>query len=743
MKIKIKLYTPILLLIILSFSIKVSAQSTVTCTAVGYGSCVAPNIASQTTSDKIKSRLDDVKENTKGTKENTKTTIDKLQTIIDNYNNSLKAQKLTAEKLKTAGSIVAKNLEGPKKTSVNPMTNGSQVVTDLSGYISNNGENAVRTVLENQATDSSSNPYLSDASKTTVQNLRTSSNDQITVQLPYVAQNEICNDPKLKDVIKNGEPSNWVKPKPALKNVDMNKLCNADLATDKNSQAALIAVAEAGYGGTRTGIALSDPANTPSAVQQQLQQQIDKKSAAAEADATNQYLSNGGVIGNQTCLDKNGKVKNIDATNPNNSYCDKIVNASIADTGSSIRSQLDAASNSGYYALSSMADVPANDSPTNTSSSDTSSSATAANDPTDVSFSGILDSILQKGDGALEDYAYTKYASYTDSLTKIENQAAALNDQYNNTNLFNNIIDGVSPDLNKVPDMITVYKDLRSINIEKLNTEVYTYALVETALGFEKVHTDSLKAQAAAIIVKQLANSMIVGISPTSILSSVQSGSIPSGSIPKALQDEIDNGNNTIKGFDTAKNNLGNEIKDLIKQMSLNNYKEQQLNKVEGFVKNNSSSTDINNFLTQTLTGTLTQNDADKISSDWSNAPTSLDPNTDESSSAYFIPSKEIIISPFSQDTLTNLRLKAYKLTEKYNSEDPCTVYKKYLGQKMFNSESCGNLSGLFDNFGISNLANFFPDLPRGNYTNLIDVNDSINYTASDFCKKTGINICK
>jgi hypothetical protein len=436
---------------------------------------------------------------------------------VKNLNMSQLASSLSGDAMSQVGDIVTKNLGTQKDASTNVLTGGSQVITDLNGYINKSSTNSVKKSL-NDLSAASTNPFNGTAVSDIVKKFRNSTQDKIDqlkiVGLAAVAQKEICNNTKLKDIIKNGEPSTWVNPKPALKNVDIDELCSASLTakapstdqsdqfnitawntpinrysssvdvknlkaflfdkgyfatvpsssifdsattdavkafqkdqgldvtgevddmtqtamiaaegkakaiTGKAAQSAWISIANAGYGGPLTKAALSDPSNSPSGIQSSMQALINKDSADSQFAATNKYNANGGIIGNEKCLDKDGNIKKFDPTDPTTAYCDNTV-TDASSSAAKIKADLDAARQSPYLGILAKANS------TNDCGGKDKTLTSICKASNKVSgYLGIVNSILgiantvsTGGTGSLKDSQFSQLASSLDGLQKLD-----------------------------------------------------------------------------------------------------------------------------------------------------------------------------------------------------------------------------------------------------------------------------------------------------------------------------------
>lgn len=452
---------------------------------------------------------------------------------IDNFSMSQLASTLSSDAMTQVGDIVTENLGTTKDPSTNVLTNGQQVIGDLNGYVNKSSTNAIKKTLDDLQ-GANTNPYQSTALADTVKQLRKDAQGGINklkvVGLAATAQKEICNSSKLKDVIKNGEPTTWVNPKPALKNVNIDELCNADLTaspsadnsdtynianwktpvngysssddvknlkaflfeknyfvtapssstfdsitkdavkafqkdqgldqsgevddltqtamlaaerqskaiTGKAAQAAFISIANAGYGGPLTRAALANPSNSPTGIQASVQAEINKQITDSQFAATNKYNANGGVIGNEQCLDKNGDPKKFDPTDPTTAYCDNI-STSASNSAAKIKADLDASRQSPYLGILAKANATSDCGGSDKTLTSICKSTNEANN-----YLTLVNSILgiansgNNGGVNIKDSQYAQLASSLDGIQKLDQSKGALSSAATaNTNNYN------------------------------------------------------------------------------------------------------------------------------------------------------------------------------------------------------------------------------------------------------------------------------------------------------------------
>ena len=210
----------------------------------------------------------------------------------------------------------------------------------------------------------------------------------------------------------------------------------------KAAQSAWISIANAGYGGSLTRVALSDPSNSPLGVQASVQAEINKKIADSQFAATNKYNANGGIIGNEKCLDKNGNVKKFDPTDPTTAYCDNIV-TSASSSAVKIKADLDAARQSPYLGILAKANNTGDCAGLEKIVKNSTSTCKSINKANN--YISIVNSILGMGsktsgnDGInIKDSQFAQLASSLDELRKLDQSKGALSSAATaNTNNYN------------------------------------------------------------------------------------------------------------------------------------------------------------------------------------------------------------------------------------------------------------------------------------------------------------------
>jgi hypothetical protein len=672
---------------------------------------------------------------------------------IKNFDMSMLASNLSGVAIKQIGDAVTQSISIKRDAFTNPLTNGAQVVTDLKGFLKSNGENAIRNVLNDQATQSGTNPYISTALKNVTKKIRSEANESIAIKLPFVAQKEICNSDKLKNIVKNGEPKTYINPKPSVKNVDIDKLCNTDLSSEtegKSAQVVFIGLAKAGYGGPLTNVALADPANTPSGVAAALEDKINKAYNESITNATNQYTSNGGIIGSQICVDKDGKAKKFDASDPNKAFCDNLV-TSASSSAAVIKSNIDAARLSPYLDILAKAQsTNASCGGSGSSSSDISAlsqlqggSSSGGASFNDIacgiskyanqanSFLDIANSILGMGyssnNGQSPDFTtnntYAQLATTLDNVVGITKSSFDLGDASKNSNKEYALGITATATADRIPVVLDLYKQAREINTEKLNEEVYTYSILKLALGYTGQINQDYKTELKEVRTK----GAILNVFTYNLY-----GLLGGNKKNKKAYADLINIRSATNKFNTAFNNLGKDIRSLISQMAYNNYKEQKLNELQNlFLSTNARPEDNMDKIAKALDNTITEEQLAEVTLDWNfiSKFTSSEntPNIDDKSTKQFIPTDYETSAPFSAHYLENIRLRAFQLVKNY---------------AINSSTSNPYIPSFLNGFGYTSLLRFTPDVPRKAYPFQVSSKNSSTYSEKAYCEKIGIGIC-
>lgn len=742
---------------------------------------------------------------------------------IKNFDLSNLAQNLGSDQILNYGNTILGVAKGDQGVGINVNTGGNQVVTNLQNYLDKIGVNEIKKMVNDIKDPVNTTPYsadIKDAISKFVQNTaNTATGKVVNFTLPYIVKDEICNSPTLKDVIKNGEPSDYIKPKPAVGNVDIEVLCNTDLTDPQDgaaAQASFIALAKAGYGGDKTDIALSDPANTPSGVVDSALAILKEKKAAAEDAASKQVTATGLNIGQQVCFDKNGKKVDYDPTAT--SSADRMCysqNSSVDQSGSVLKDRAAAALLAPYFSMLARAQATSNKlgscSPSLSNSAKAAGGAdtktnlapsgkdmksglptTAPTDvkrPTPTSFINKGNSIATYQNKSILEKIFGNFfekalavdvktagtinqasgcisaasnimntlstvinmgtSNYEKTISGIDNPYSRLADQlsgittsqYAQNNLYTSAEEanknyqlGTQENEYTIDDLkqrLDLYKDIRDFNTKRLNDHVYTYVLLKIAVmnGRDAVRNTTSDA----------AN--------TTIKSFLQYGPAVMIFRGSKARSSMTIAQNTAKASNELKKAIINEsiaTRALIKEMAVNNYKEQQMKKLMDQFQNTDSSPEDNAAaLTSALSGTLTLNDYADIQNNWQYTPRYQDSTNDPTTpldvsglnekqalkeqarqSERLVPPKDEVQGPYTEQNLFYLRVRAYKVFKLSGATSFADSDKTLLG--LFNITSADNLS---------------PETPRtSRATGLVDSNSSKNYSELGFCNKTGMS---
>ncbi len=307
MKIKLKFIIVLFIITAISFNFTKKAE------AIPVSDIVAHVKA--TMSD-IKRHTDDVKSyitTAKNLVQTTKSAV-AMAKNLKNFSFQSLAHNLGGDQIMETGDFVLKAMAGDQGAGVNTFTNGSQIITDLQGFIDDVGINELKKSIQEFDNPENTSPYQLEIKKAIMdfsKDLADKANGKlINFTLPYIVRAEICNSAELKEVIKKGEPKTYTIPKPPV-NIDIETVCkNTKTVLSAKDQAIFIGLAKGGYGGEKTNIAMSEPKNLPSSVINNVVNTILEKKSEKEEVASKQVEATGLNAGNSVCFDKNGnKVK--------------------------------------------------------------------------------------------------------------------------------------------------------------------------------------------------------------------------------------------------------------------------------------------------------------------------------------------------------------------------------------------------------------------------------------------------
>lgn len=460
--------------------------------------------------------------------------------------------------------------------------------------------------------------------------------------------------------------------------------------TGKSAQAAWISIANAGYGGPLTKAALADPSNSPSGIQASMQTEINKQVADAQFAATNKYNANGGIIGNEKCLDKDGKIKKIDPTDPTSAYCDNI-STSGSDSAAKVKADIEAARQSPYLSMVATAQNTENKSK---SCSKKDTLCKINNTAGKIGkYASILNSILSIG-VSNKNEQNTQYSQLSNSIGDLINSDKAsqkISDEADQSKQDYALSSGTA---SSISDTISTYKDINDFNVEKLNNMVYTYFFMQKAgvVGSQN---------AASIGIQGLTQTINF---PTGIMGVL-------GGFKKDKQAVADAANKIVANqkLSTVGRTLQKNIQTLIKQMSANNLKIQQLTTAQQQIKYSKTANISSVLISNIVKNTLTAKDLENTNLDYAYIEDYQDTkNMDPESTIFMVPTKTEMESPDTKNNLLNIRIRSYKLAKSLK---------------------------------ISSLGDYTPNIPK-NFKYFIDKNLSQNYKESDFCTKIGNNIC-
>ncbi len=584
---------------------------------------------------------------------------------VTNLNLTNTAVNISSDQILTYGQTALKVLAGDQGTSTNVNTNGNQIVTSLKNFTDKVGVNEIRKALEDFKDPSNATPFSSQLKSALVDFTKNISDTEtgklVNFSLPYIARSEICNDTNLKNIIKNGEPADYVNAKKAVANVDIDKACQSPNIMLGKDQAIFVSLAKAGYGGIKTEQALADPNNTPSGVIANTISKVANLKDAAETIATQQTTATNLVIGQQSCFDKNGKLVNYDPASTKST--DKIcysTNSTPDQSGAIVKDRNAAALLSPYISMLARSiattnqtgncnlgpseekqrrnqvkapakSIPISNGPTinppktlqprNTPNTGyenifnrifTSIFTTAsAQNLSGVSktLSGITKTINNASNcislgsqimntivGVLniggsnatkalsgEDNPYSRLSDSFDSI---------LNSQDSQNNLYADAFQSQQEyekgntgyTIDDLKNTLTTYKNIRQINTDKLNDMLFTYAFVNLAIANSKASLPSQGSCSGFLSLNCKAK--------------------------KANIKTIANIKDSVTGLQEAIISLNNNIKSLIKEMAKNNYKEQQIAKLNDEFQNTDTKVEDNqDALASVLDDAYTDND--------------------------------------------------------------------------------------------------------------------------------------
>lgn len=647
---------------------------------------------------------------------------------LKNFDLSVFAKNLTAQTLVDISDAVLKNLNLNLGVGINVFSDGQSVVVDLSNFLDKVGVNEIKRSLS-YLDDPMNTSSLSQAAKKAltefVKNTKDTDNGKlIQFTLPYIARDEICNSPTLKSIIKNGEPVGYTRPKPPVGNINIELLCNTNLsdrARGPAAQATFVGLARAGYGGPRTNIAISDERNTPHFVTSlAVNLALEAKDKTMET-LSDQVQATGMFLGEMICKNKDGKIVTADPTlDTNNSFCTRLV-SSPSNSGGVLKANIGAASQGPYLGMLSKADT-AND-----KLADGLSKAYSTMD--------IMSKLLKMGTSDLEDISSGKdnvYSTLTknigdlQNLSKLREHVTVLDKE--NEDLYNFGSDNFYT-LTDLQDRIDLYKKIRNLNTEKLNTYGYTYTVLLFTTEFQYLAVGEAYQEALKKTMRAQ-NWFFFTIGTTKA---------------KKAREEAKNKGEAGERFIIAMKTLHKEVRDLIKEMAKNNYQEQQMVKLLQEFRN-TEQVDVRgsqDALAQVLDGTLTLRDYELMQEDWNYVPSFRDPDLDpyasDNDTRKYIPTDEELYGPYTAQNMLYLRVRSYNLLQ---------VALKVGNIRSLTAKEKTILTG----FGILDLSKSPPEPSVHKLTPnierparapaLIDPAMSTDFSEEKYCTYQNLNIC-
>ncbi|MEA4910887.1 MAG: hypothetical protein VB008_02280 [Candidatus Elulimicrobiales bacterium] len=635
---------------------------------------------------------------------------------IKNFDAETFAKNASSDVLNRVGDAVMTNLGITRDQATNIYTQGQQVVTNFGNYLDMISVNEIKKGLSNIQLTVNTTPYTADIYKDIADFTKNTSDTAlgkvVNFSLPYIVKDEICNSPELKNIIKNGEPETFARPKKAVGDVDIDKLCNTSLQKPQKeaarAQAVFIGLANAGYGGPRTSEALANPANTPSGVVNlAISNILAQKDKVVDA-TSKQTEATGMFLGDQKCVDKDGKEVKFnpeDATQ----FCSQQT-STAQGSGAVLQEKVSAAANAPYDSIKARLDSIHNKLKNGdlTGAADTMNLISSiinvgrkdiyavTNNPYDNPYSGLATSL-----GALQKTQDTQNLLWV-STEEASREYAFGSEKYS------------SDDLQRALD---IYENIRIVNTERLNTNSYTYLVLKTSV--ERAKTAVVNAQQDA---------MNVGF--------WKSIFYPRKS--KNIRKSATNKTDAAKKLTVALVNQTMETRDLIKEMAKNNYREQQMRKLLMDLRDTKDVDTQNNqeALAQALDGAYTEKDYEYLISDWQYIPEYSELTSDpvaaiEEDASYYVPSRREVEGPYTKHVLGYLRVRAYlMLRDSLKAGSPSTIPAKD--------------TGMFSAYGIKNLEYLDPNLPRPSAKNtaVIDSSSSKTFSELSYCNQLKIGIC-
>lgn len=638
---------------------------------------------------------------------------------LKNFDLETFAKNASGELFMQLSQTVMENVSTLKGIGINVYTDGKQVVVNLDNFLDYVGINEIKRGLADFKTAPNTTPYTGNIQRAVAEFTRktkdTATGKLVNFTLPYVAKSEICNSPKLKEIIMYGEPETFVRAKKPVANIDISTLCNtslSDIREGAKAQAIFVGLAKAGYGGALTNIALSDYMNTPSGViAAGMSALLERKDKVVES-VSKQTEATGLFIGNQVCLDKNDRRVPYDPTDPD-LFCYQMASTATS-SGAMIREQVTAAADAPYKAILAKADA------INNKLGDGISKTFDI-----ISFISYLVGMGQKDIDALVQGEDNPYSQLADSLTDLQKtqkkqegiykQGALADELYN----FGTTTKYTMQDLQ---EKLELYSRIRVLNTQRLNSAAYTYLVLKFTVANQAVAIE--EATRNAWNQQKKVFMWIFGRKKA-----------------KEAWKILDNKVVASQRFITALINIQRETRLLIKEMARNNYREQQMRKLLEELRTTEQVDTQNNqeALAQALDETLTTKDYEMMMEDWDYFPryqkVDSDPHSAQPGDASkYVPNDDELYGPYSDNNLLFLRIRAYNLLQETGKKKALTAEEKEM-LKGF---------GIIDYAtGLPSLEKLTPNIERPSRApSLIQPDTSITFSEAKFCEYQKLKIC-
>ncbi len=678
---------------------------------------------------------------------------------VKNFDLSTFAKNIGSDQILNYAETALKVVTGNQGIGININTDGNQVITNLKNYIDKTGVNEIKKAINDFKEPQNTSIYSGEIKKQITDFAKnvadTAAGKLISFNLPIIARNEICSDPKLKNIIKNGEPSTFTKPKPAVGNVDIDKLCNSSAVSimSAEDQATFTGLAKAGYGGEKTDAALYDPANTASGVISSTLSRVLSKKQTAEDMASKQVEATELTIGQQVCFDKNGKKVKYDPAASSSLERACYSQDSVPEQSGTVVKDRTAASLLGpYFSMLARASAINNKKKEcqNNGSNDkwTGQGTTQTNTGLINSCLSAASNIMNNISGVLnigakntnmtlnrEDNPYSRLVNNLQNIVDSQNAQSQLyadanqaQQDYNNGTTTKYTIDDLK-------DRIKLYNDINVLNTTKLNEEVFTYTFLVLAIGGGNDSID---------VTSQVADSAKRDAVILSIFNPI--GNLFGGG--KKARKATQVANNTqqaVVGLSEALITITKDIRYLITDMAKNNYDQQQMEKLLKEFQSTDSRTEDNQEILESVLGKgLTQKEYASMLSIWNYTPRYQDYHNDPTSSnndeagnsKLLIPTKDEREGPFTSQNVFYLRVRAWNTYKK-------GANRSFTLSKLFGKKSENTLSStLLPRYGMSKQEDVSPEIPMlgtKNVVNVLDPDNTKSWSELKFCNTLGL----